>query len=88
MVYFSVLSVVESRVMMMHYKIVRLTCCMCIQEPLEARKVETLGPRAIGCMLLGYPEGVTGYRLWLSADKRCMNSGDVILGEEETFSNS
>ena len=48
-------------------------------------KHNKLEPRALRCVLIGYPEGVKDYRLWCLelGHRRCIISRDVVFKEHE-----
>lgn len=60
---------------------IRVFGCVAHAHQTEGR----LDPRATKCVLLGYPEGVKGYRLWVLDGKsiKIINSMNVVFNESE-----
>lgn len=44
-----------------------------------------LKPRAVKCMFLGFTEGVKGFRMWHSIEKKCINSRDGVQGAGDVY---
>ena len=63
------------------YSYLRRFGCVCFSHTNDGK----LSPRANKAVLLGYPSGVKGYKVWLLEEKKCQISRNVIFQENDVY---